>query len=282
MKMYSSHGWKGVRRSGAGCLVLVLLFFAVRADEPSELFEKGKALYTAHSGSEELAQAASLFKEAAESGHAGAQGFYGFLLSRGDGVPRDDGAAAIWMGKAADAGIASAQLNLGLMILQGRVTEATPSSGEAWITKAAESGNQDAQVRLAEIYYFGESGVARNWNKSLQWARKAAEQGNAWAQNLVGTLLESGTTGKVDRREAMIWYRQAAEQGNAKAQASLGRLYESGLVGDRDVVEAYYWLWQGVEQGEPNAINYLKDLVPGMTPAEREAALRRIGEENDP
>ena len=75
----------------------------------------------------------------------------------------------------------------------------------------------------------------------------------------------------------MTWYRKAAEQGNAKAQASLGRLIEGGLVGERDIVEAYYWLWKSAEQGESTGINYLKDLVPGMTTEERHAALRRVG-----
>jgi TPR repeat protein len=81
----------------------------------------------------------------------------------------------------------------------------------------------------------------------------------------------------LDRVKAMNWYRKAAEQGNAKAQASLGRLLASGLVGKRDRVEAYYWLWKGTEQNEPTAINFLKDMVPGMTEEERKAALARIG-----
>jgi TPR repeat protein len=81
----------------------------------------------------------------------------------------------------------------------------------------------------------------------------------------------------LDRGEAMKWYRKAAEQGNAKAQASLGRLLASGLAGKRDRVEAYYWLWKGTEQNEPTAINFLKDMVPGMTEEERKAALEKIG-----
>lgn len=264
-------------------VILVLAFVSpsFRAEEPAAFFARGKALYSDPSSTEELSRAAALIEKAAVSGHAEAQGFFGFLLSRGEGVPHDDEAASVWMRKASDAGVASAQLNLGLMILQGRVREAVPDDGMAWITKAAESGHLDARVRLAEIYFFGEKGVEKDPGKSLHWARLAAEQGNAWAQNLLGTLLESGVAGKVDRQEAMVWYRRAAEQGNAKAQSSLGRLYESGLVGDRDVIEAYFWLWQAVEQGEATAIVYLKDLVPGMTPGEREAALERIGKKKE-
>lgn len=92
-------------------------------------------------------------------------------------------------------------------------------------------------------------------------------------------MLEWGIAVPLDRKASLVWYRRAAEQGNAKARASLGRLLAGGLVGKRDVVEAYYWLWKSAEQEEWNAINFLKDMVHGMTEEERKEALKRIGVE---
>jgi hypothetical protein len=43
------------------------------------------------------------------------------------------------------------------------------------------------------------------------------------------------------------------------------------------VVEAYYWLWKSAGQNEWTGINFLKDMVPGMSEEERKAALVRIG-----
>lgn len=215
----------------------------------------------------------------AESGFAKAQGYWGYLLAGGIGVERDGAAARLWLARAAEQELGSAQLNLGLMLLVGKGGEPDLASGITWIQRAAEGGEVAAQAKLAEFAYFGHEALPQDPAVAARWARQAAEQGDAWSQNLYGTLLESGRLGAVDRAAAMEWYRKAAEQGNAKAQTSLGRLLESGLVGKRDMVEAYYWLWKAVEQEEPAAINLLKELVPGMTPEERQAALERIGKE---
>lgn len=242
-------------------------------------YEAARKLVSGDTRAEEKAEGAKRMRELSEKGYSRAQGYYGFLLARGIGVAKDEAGARQWLQKAADQGLGSAQLNLGLMILEGKGGEKDLAKGLEWIVRAAEGGEVQAQVKLAEFAYFGHEAYPQNDETSAKWAKEAAEQGDAWSQNLYGTLLESGKLGTIDRKEAMAWYRKAAEQGNAKAQASLGRLLESGLVGERDIVEAYYWLWQGVEQGEPNAINYLKDLVPGMTEEERKAALKRIGQE---
>lgn len=231
------------------------------------------------SGDEASAKAGvAEMRRLAEKGFDRAQGFYGFLLVQGKAVAKDEKMARVWLAKASAQGLGSAQLNLGLLLLSGRGGEKDPDAGIKWIVRAAEGGDAQAAAKLAEFAYFGHEAVPQDPAVAAKWAKQAAENGDAWSQNLYGTLLESGKLGRVDRKEAMVWYRKAAEQGNAKAQASLGRLYESGLVGERDIVEAYHWLWKAVEQGEPTAINYLKDLIPGMSEEERKAALGRIVE----
>jgi len=253
-----------------------------KADSAEALFISGKRHYLGEGVPKDPAKALVLIREAAEEGLPEAQGWYGFLLASGSGTSRDETAGLLWIRKAAAAGVPSAQFNLGQMLMKGSGAERDPAAAADWITRAAEGGQVEAQAKLAEHFYFGTDAVEKDVAKALPWAKRAAEAGHAWSQNLYGNLLEWGETVPINRTLAMDWYRRSAEQGNAKAQASLGRLYASGLVGKRDVVEAYYWLWKGAEQEEWNAINFLKDMVPGMTEAERKEALKRVGMEGNP
>lgn len=248
-------------------------------DDAASRFELGKRHYRGEGVEIDKEKAAGLIRAAAEGGLPEAQGWYGFLLSRGEGVARDEAAAIGWLEKAAGGGVASAQFNLGLLLVKGAGAPKDVARGVALVEKAASGGQVEARARLAEWCYFGAEGVAKDPARAFRWARQAGEGGHAWSQNLCGNMLEWGEGVALDRVEAMRWYRKAAEQGHAKAQASLGRLHASGLAGKRDVVEAYYWLWKSAEQNEWTGINFLKDMVPGMSEAERKEALRRIGVE---
>ena len=57
---------------------------------------------------------------------------------------------------------------------------------------------------------------------------KSASDGNAYAQNILGLLYDSGAGVAKDSAEAVKWMRKAAEQGNADAQYYLGGSYYYG------------------------------------------------------
>ena len=67
----------------------------------SDLNDQGVAAYTARS----YAEAAELFRKAADMGHAPAQYNLGYCYKYGDGVPRDLAVSAEWYRKAAEQGI---------------------------------------------------------------------------------------------------------------------------------------------------------------------------------
>jgi len=182
---------------------------------PREQYELGRKYHRGEGVAADPAKAAQWIRMAAESGHAEAQGYYGFLLSQGSGVPKNEVEAVSWMRKAAEGGVASAQFNLGLMILKGAGTAKDSDEAVAWITRAADAGYVEAQARIAEFYYFGEGPLEKQPEKALPWARRGAEAGHAWSQNLFATLLEWGIGTVGVRKEGMMWYRKAAEQGNA-------------------------------------------------------------------
>ena len=70
--------------------------------------------------------------------------------------------------------------------------------------KAAEQGNIDAQNNLALCYYKGE-GVAKDYQKAVQWYTKAAEQGNAKAQLHLGECYYFGRGVAEDYQKAAQW-----------------------------------------------------------------------------
>jgi hypothetical protein len=63
----------------------------------------------------------------------------GLLYESGEGVPRDDVAAAHWHRQAAEQGEVAAQTNLGLMYRDGRGGPEDVALAYAWLSLAAEA-----------------------------------------------------------------------------------------------------------------------------------------------
>src|SRR5712691_207500 len=86
------------------------------------------------------AAAAAWYRKAAEQGDLNAANDLGALYANGRGVARDDGEAAFWYGRAAAAGIAAAQFNLGVMTAAGRGVAPDPAAAARWYRAAADQG----------------------------------------------------------------------------------------------------------------------------------------------
>jgi len=97
------------------------------------------------------ARAVALLRPRAEGGDPVAAHNLALLLAQGLGTPRDDRAAAYWMGQAAKAGLLSAQNTLALMYLHGRGVPRDRSLAVRWLALAARSGHPLAQANLREI-----------------------------------------------------------------------------------------------------------------------------------
>ena len=96
----------------------------------------------------DFAQAATLFRKAADQGDARAQAMLGSMYRSGWGVKRDYAQALLWNQKAADAGISDAQFNLGLMYANGEGVARDIGKATEWVTKAAAQGDKEAQQAL--------------------------------------------------------------------------------------------------------------------------------------
>ena len=116
----------------------MLIGFTAPAQTAEESFNKGIESYKAG----DYTSAVKYFQQAAEQGHAKAQGCLGDCYGNGLGVAQSYAEAVKWYRKAAEQGLAIAQYNLG-------------------------------------VYYTFGIGVAKNYTESVKWYRKAAEQGYA-------------------------------------------------------------------------------------------------------
>ena len=85
----------------------------------------------------DAAEAARLYRQAAERGHAGAQVNLGRMHRDGRGVPQDDAEAVRWYRRAADQGHPFAQFNLALMYRSGDGVEQDDVAAHLWLSLAA-------------------------------------------------------------------------------------------------------------------------------------------------
>jgi hypothetical protein len=123
---------------------------SVRADDA---FQRGVETFKR----KDFAQAATLFRRAADQGDARAQAMLGSMYRSGWGVKRDYAQALLWNQKAADAGISDAQLNLGVMYANGEGVTRDIGRATEWVTKAAAQGDKDAQQTLEALQHAASS-----------------------------------------------------------------------------------------------------------------------------
>ena len=92
-----------------------------------------------------------LLQADAEQGEPRAQRHLANRYLRGQGVPRDAGRAAYWMGLAAEAGLATAQRGYGEFLEQGVGVNPDPEQARQWYRRAAEQGDRIARQHLQRL-----------------------------------------------------------------------------------------------------------------------------------
>ncbi len=114
------------------------------------------------------AAALPFYRQAAETGHAAAQGRLARLLATGTGLPRNDAQAVFWAEKAAEQADPEGMSIWGLILLQGRGVTAAPDKALRYIESAARRGDVTAQCTLATLHMRG-AHVPRDYIKGMMW-----------------------------------------------------------------------------------------------------------------
>lgn len=160
----------------------------------------------------------------------------------------------------AENGEVVAQLELAGIYSKGEGVAKDQAAAAQWVLKAAEQGDVKAQIQLGHRYLKGE-GVMKNSENALKWFSKAAESGSAEAQMALGGVYLAGKGVKRNSSEAAKWFTMAAGQGSASAQCQLARMHMTGAGVSKDDLEAYKWASLAAKQGDREAkvvIHYLE------------------------
>lgn len=226
---------------------------AANGGDADAQFQLGLIYFDGKAVKEDLLQAASWMRKAAEAGLPAAQFNIGLMYAHGAGVKQDHAEAAKWLRKAAEQGWRDAQTELGFAYTNGRGVDKNLTEAFHWFRAAAEQGNAVAQRVLAGLYFQG-AGVKQDKKSAAKWATKAAEQGDLNAEFLLATLYLDGDGVPRDVDAGMKWLRKSAEDGDIGGRIQLGRLYLNGLAGvERDPAKAFGWFLKAAYQNDPDA-----------------------------
>jgi len=196
---------------------------AVSHADLDALVREGKRLQRMEGMTPEDVRAFQLFHQAAVAGRAEAQFLVGSCYDLGNGVPQDLSEAVSWYRKAAEQGHAGGQHRLGFCY--GFFNRGVPrgyAESFNWYRKAAEQGLAGGQCQLGWCYQKGR-GVPQDDAEAVKWFRKAVEQGHAGGQYALGWCYLKGRGVPQDIVEATRLHHLAADQGNCEANILLGR-----------------------------------------------------------
>jgi len=110
-------------------------------EDAKSITERGGERYNA----QDYAEAAKLFRQAADQGHAGAQYHLGLMYEDGKGFAEDYSEAVKWYRKAAEQNHANAQYHLGQCYRAGLGVTHSEEKGVQWLQRAADQGHEGAK-----------------------------------------------------------------------------------------------------------------------------------------
>lgn len=231
------------------------------SDDAETLFMQGQKFYSGDGAEQNYDMALSLFRKAAEKGHAKAQYFYGSMYFYGNGVGQNYAVALKWFRQSALQEDADAQNMLGQMYHDGLGVEQDYTEATKYYMKSAEQGNADAQCSLGYMYFCGQSvSCTPDYHKAFEWYLKSAEQGQLLAQYTLGLMYRRGLGVQQNYQEAFRWYLGLAERGFPSAQNDLGEMYCYGQGVSQDYSEALKWYHKSADQGNAAAQNNLGEM----------------------
>jgi TPR repeat protein len=184
-----------------------------------------RALYQlgrAYAANQQLPEAISAYRKAADKGSTSAMVELGVLLATGSGVPKDEVQARKLFERAAEAGNPRGATNLAALS-GGGGAPSDPVKARALLARAAETNSAEAQYQLGMMTAEGIGGPKDDVAARALF-EKAAAQGHPGALERMGAFAQGGRGGPQDASAAKAYYEQAAALGNEDAKAALKRV----------------------------------------------------------
>jgi len=194
-----------------------------------------RALYQlgrAYAANEQLTEAISAYRTAADKGNSSAMVELGVHLAYGLGVPKDEDQARRLFERAAEAGNPRGITNLAVLSNNTGVASSDPAKLRAMLVRAAEKNMAEAQYQLGLMMADGAGGPRDDVTARTLFG-KAAAQDHPGALERMGTFAQSGRGGPQDATAAKAYYEKAAALGHEDAKAALKRMQCYGSIRDK-------------------------------------------------
>jgi uncharacterized protein len=193
-----------------------------------------RALYQlgrAYAANQQMPDAISAYRKAAEKGSTAAMVELGVMYGTGAGIRKDEAEARKLFERAAEAGNPRGISNLAA-ISQGGGTPADPAKSRAMLLRAAEKNSPEAQYQLGLMLEDGVGGP-KDEVAARSLFEKAAAQNHAGALERMGEFAQKGRGGPQDTDAAKAYYERAAALGNEDAKDALKRLQCRYVIKDK-------------------------------------------------
>jgi len=184
-------------------------------------------------------------------------------------MSRTGGGGEMWanvkeLEQAAVKGNPRAETQLGEMLLRGDGIPKNEARGVALLEKAARSGQGPAAFRIGMLLAHGESGVANDPVRALEYFRAAAGGGEAEAFYNIGAAYASARGVKRNYAEALGWLMVAKKRG---AQSNAEEALRAQLKSRKD------WIATGERRAQEIEREFAEkkvvDLLPPVAPLDR-------------
>ena len=203
------------------------------------------------------------FLLAAEQGHAMAQSNVGFMLYRGEVVPKDNTSALKWCLASSEQNCRIATNNLGIIYLKG--TDDEPSNPLKAMKHFQSAGLAVSHAHIGVMYMRGDLGYADHIAAAAHCDYALSKNPDCPLALLTyGRLHARGWPGSLkDPMTAFSYVSRAAESFNyIPSFQILGEYHERGIGTDVNVEEAIKWYTKGADVGDGYAAQRLSVLVP--------------------
>ena len=210
---------QGVREIAQSDIATAIKFCRVAsAASRRALYQLGRA----YAANQQMPDAVSAYRKAADKGSTSAMVELGVMLATGSGVAKDEAQARKLFERAAAAGNPRGATNLAALPKTdaGGAPSDDPVKARALLAKAAETNSAEAQYQLGLMSAEGVGGPQDDAAARALF-EKAAAQGHVGAMVQMGAFAQAGRGGPKDESAAKSYYEKAAELGNEDAKAAL-------------------------------------------------------------
>ncbi|HLH96639.1 MAG TPA: tetratricopeptide repeat protein [Xanthobacteraceae bacterium] len=203
--------------TGADIATAIKYCKAASSSSRRAMYELGRA----YAAAQQLGDAMSAYRKAADKGSTSAMVELGVMLGTGSGVAADEAQARSLFERAAEAGNPRGAINL-MALDSNSGDSADLTRVRDLLVKSAES-SAEAQYQLGMMYAEGLGGL-KDDVAARSLFEKAAAQNHAGALERMGAFAQYGRGGPQDSSAAKSFYERAAALGNEDAKAALKRI----------------------------------------------------------